>query len=192
MGRYRDMVERDPDNVQPTLFTKMFKGEDSDALTFAEIRDAAQSYIVAGSDTTAHTLTYLIWSVCKNAQIRDRLVKEAQALADAFVEHDLWTLPYLNQIVEETLRLYSAAPSTLPRVVPPQGASLAGYDIKGGVTVSSQAYSLHRNPEVFPEPDEFIPSRWEQPTKAMKDSFMAFGGGSRGELLLHFLRGQVY
>ncbi len=66
--------------ISPTLFTKLFRGEESESLTFDELRDAAQSYIVAGSDTTANTLTYLIWSVCKNPQIRDQLAREVQSV----------------------------------------------------------------------------------------------------------------
>ncbi len=49
------------------------------------------------------------------------------------MDHDLWALPYLNQVIEETLRLYAAAPSVPARVVPPQGADIGGYHIKGGL-----------------------------------------------------------
>ena len=141
------------------------------------------AYIVAGSDTTANTLTYLVWAVCRHPEVKAALVTELETLpASGFGDGELKQLPYLNQVVEETLRLYSAAPSTLPRRVPPGGAVLAGHWLEGGTTVSSQAYTLHRDPETFSFPDNFNPSRWERPTKDMKDAFFAFGGGSRGKL----------
>ncbi|KAK8011693.1 hypothetical protein PG990_010658 [Apiospora arundinis] len=55
-----------------------------------------------------------------------------------------------------------------------------GHYIPSGYVVSVGAYSMHRNPSVFPDPERFDPSRWVSPTKDMKDSFVPFGGGSRG------------
>ncbi|KAE8552121.1 hypothetical protein EYB25_006015 [Talaromyces marneffei] len=177
IGQYQSMLERDPDPKQ-TLFTKMFKGG-SEGLTQFEITLEAGGYIVAGSDTTAITLTYLVWAVCKRPSIRDRLVAEVKNLPEDVKEKDLRDSPYLNQVIHEALRLHSAVPSALPRAVPPEGATLVGYNIPGGITVSTQAYSLHRNPEIFPNPETFDPSRWENPSKEMKNMFMPFGGGSR-------------
>ena len=47
---------------------------------------------------------------------------------------------------------------------------------------------MHKNPAIFPDPLEFIPERWESPTKEMKDSFVAFGGGSRICIGLHLAK----
>ncbi|KJZ71230.1 hypothetical protein HIM_09373 [Hirsutella minnesotensis 3608] len=185
LDRYRRLVEADPNLVQQTLFTKLFKAEKDETMPFSEIRDEALSYIVAGSDTTANTLTFLIWSVCRNPQIRDRLVQELQALPTDYTEADLRDLPVLNQVVNETLRLYSAAPATLPRVVPPGGAELNGYRLDEGTVVGTQAYTMHRDPAIFPDPEVYNPSRWAEPTKAMKEAFMPFGRGPRVCIGLH-------
>lgn len=186
LARYHRLIEDDPVNIKPTLFTKLFKAEEEETLTFPEMINNARAYLVAGSDTTAHTLTYLIWSVCKSPQIRDRLVAELTSRLpsdlDTFSDSDLRELPYLDRVIEETLRLYSAASSALPRIVPPRGAELAGYWFPAGVTVSSQAYSLHRDPATHPDPETFDPDRWddEKVTRNMKDANMAWGAGSRG------------
>lgn len=183
LDRYRHLVDANPDLAQQTLFTKLFKAEKDDTLPFNEIRDEAVSYIVAGSDTTANTLTFLTWSVSRDAALRKALVDELRTLPADFTESQLRDLPLLNHIIDETLRLYSAAPSSLPRVVPPGGVELAGYWFDEGTTVETQAYSLHRG-DAFPDPGAFIPSRWEEPTKAMKDAYMPFGRGSRGKCLI--------
>lgn len=47
--------------------------------------------------------------------------------------------------------------------------------------MSTQCWSLHRHPGAFPDPEAFLPERWEKPTKAMKDIYMPFGGGSRSK-----------
>ena len=180
LQRYKRLLAADPTNSRPTLFTKLFKAGE-EGLPDIEIRNEATAYIIAGSDTTANTLTYLFWSVCRDESVKKTLVEELSRLPDDFDDQHLKGLPYLNQVIDETLRVYPAAPSGLPRVVPHGGAELAGHFLPGGSTVSTQAYSLHRDPDVFPSPMKFDPSRWAAPTKAMKDLFMPFGGGSRGE-----------
>lgn len=192
LDRYKRLVEENPDKPFPTLFTRLFKGEEVEDLTFKEIVDEAQTYIIAGTDTTAITLTYTVWRVCQNPMIRNRLVEELQQLPEGFGDHDALKLTYLNQVIDEALRLHGAAPSGLPRIVPPEGTTLAGKYLPGGSIVCTQAWSLHRMADIFPDPERFDPDRWAAPTKPMKDASMPFGGGSRSKtgtppLLLFFL-----
>ncbi|KAM0814770.1 putative Cytochrome protein [Seiridium cardinale] len=190
LQRHQRIVQEQGDDAKPTLLSKLYNkaGEGDDALTSTELRDTATSYIVAGSDTTANTLTYIIWMVCKHPEIKAKLLRELGTLPDGFEYADVKNLSYLNQVVEETLRMYPAAPAGLPRTVPPGGATLAGHYIPAGYTVSAQAWTMHRHPEVFPDPLKYEPSRWENPTQAMKDTFVPFGGGSRVCLGLHLAR----
>lgn len=179
LHRYSEMVMNDPVGAKQTLFTRLVKAEEDERITFGELLVNAQGYIVAGSDTTANSLTYLLWSVSRRSDIRDRLVEELQTLKDGFEETDLRELPYLHQVIEETLRLYPAVPTGLPRVVPHGGAEFGDYWLNEGTVVCAQAYTMHRNPDIFPNPNDFDPSRWASPTKAMKDSMMPFGRGPR-------------
>ncbi|KAI0131911.1 cytochrome P450 [Xylariales sp. AK1849] len=201
MSRYADeslqrhyrIVEEEGEDIKPTLLSKLYKAGESyksgeEGMLFNEIQSNAVAYIIAGSDTTSNTLTYLTWLVCKHPDVKNKLLDELNTLPDGFGYREVKSLPYLGQVIEETLRLYPAAPSGLPRSVPKEGAELAGHYIPAGYTVSSQAYSMHRNPTVYPEPLNFDPSRWEKPTQSIKDSFVAFGGGSRICLGLHLAR----
>jgi cytochrome P450 len=149
--RYKKLLATNPD-PKKTLFTKLFDAG-IDGLSDLDITFEAQSYITAGTDTTATTLTYLVYSVCSNEKVRETLTAELVSLSETLTYDDVRDLPYLNQVINETLRLYSAAPSALPRIVPPEGAQLAGYQISGGATVSTQVYSLHRDPTIFPDPE---------------------------------------
>ncbi|KUI55449.1 hypothetical protein VP1G_02774 [Cytospora mali] len=188
LDRYKRLLEKDPENPVPTLFTRLFKGEEDDTMSYTEIRHDAQLYIIAGSDTTAVSLVYLVWQVCRHPEVRKRLLAELQQLPEDYTDSDLVHLPYLNQVINETLRTNGPVPSGLPRSVPPGGSNLGGYYIPGGTTVCTQSYSLHRNPDVFPDPLKFDPDRWVSPTRDMKDSFMPFGGGSRICIGLHLAR----
>ncbi|KAE8396324.1 cytochrome P450 [Aspergillus alliaceus] len=187
INRYKRLLAENPDNPKPTVFTKLYNAGE-EGLPDNEIRDDAQSFIVAGSDTTANTLTYLVWAACRDPQIRQKLVDEMAEVPDGFTDDDLRQLPYLNQVINEALRLYPAVPSALPRSVPSKGTTLGGYWLPGGSTVGTQLYSLHRDPIAFPNPERFEPSRWASPTKEMKDAFMPFGAGSRNCIGLHLAK----
>lgn len=150
--RYKDHLSQNPSDPKQTLFTKLFDTEKS-GLSTADIRQEAQGYIVAGSDTTAVTMTYLTYSVCSDSRVREKLNAELDSVPDPITDKSLRDLPYLNQVITETLRLYTAVPAGLPRLVPEEGANFNGYHVPGGITVETQSYSLHRDPNVFPEPD---------------------------------------
>ncbi|KAJ5976705.1 hypothetical protein N7501_000047 [Penicillium viridicatum] len=185
--RYKKILAENPSNPKKTLFTKLFDPEKG-GLADDEIQKEAQGYIVAGSDTTAVTLTYLTYAVCGNRRIRDKLVAEVTVLSEPIHDNDIRNLPYLNMVISETLRIYTAVPFGLPRSVPSEGASFNGYFLPSGATVSTQSYSLHRDPTIFPDPYTFNPERWENPTKEMKDISIPFGGGSRICIGLHLAR----
>lgn len=138
--------------------TNLFKGvldaaeAGEEWLTEAAVQADAKSMIFAGSETTAVTLTYIVWAVLKRPELRARLEDEVAALDPGFDDAVLEGLPLLNAVIDETMRLYAAVPGQLERVAPPGGATLEGYFIPGGIVVGTQAYTLHRDPEVWPDP----------------------------------------
>jgi len=135
-----------------TIFAKMTNEGETGALSDLDIKQEASNLIVAGSDTTANTLTYLIWSVLKQPLLHSRLRDEASTLPGDFSDADVEGLPLLNAVIAETLRLYGAAPGSLPRSVPKGGRELCGLFLPADTTVSTQAYSLHRDAALYPDP----------------------------------------
>lgn len=186
LDRYQRLLHSDPTRAQHTLFTNIYKAKEADNLTSDEVKATAMAYMIAGTDTTANSLTYLIWSVCKHPAVKSQLLKELQSLPEGYQDAHLKDLKYLNHVISETLRLYSAAPSGLPRVVPSGGADLVGHWLPAGTVVCAQAYTMHRQPDIFPDPEEFRPGRWSEPSKEMKDAYMPFGRGGRGKGLYFF------
>jgi cytochrome P450 len=142
-------------NVFSTILAEAEK--ESTPLTNQDVNREAGNFIVAGSDTTAITLTYLIWAVLKRPKIQTALEDEVRGLKHDFTDAELEKLPLLNGVIEETLRLYGAAPASLPRTTPRDGATLGGYFVSGGTTVSTQAYTIHRDPALFQNPDAYVP-----------------------------------
>ena len=103
-------------------------------------------------------------------------------------------LPLLHAIVYETLRLYPLNRAPLPRTVPAGGAIIEGIaNIPAGTKVSSSAFCLHRNEEVWPEAELWRPERWmikgEKGGKGqeeMKRWFWTFGSGGTMCIGSHF------
>lgn len=197
--RHQDLADGQfGDQAKPTLFSKLYRAKEDESLTFLDIRDNAQVYLTAGSHTTAITLTFLIWRVCRDEPVRRRLLAElhgalqqleADGSRQGMLEYaDVKDLPYLNCVIRETLRLHGAVPTGLPRVAPRGGATLSAggqfFEVPEGTTVAAQAFSMHRNADAFPQPERWVPERWERPTRAMRDSFVPFGGGSRSEFFI--------
>ncbi|KAL3473816.1 hypothetical protein BJX99DRAFT_260932 [Aspergillus californicus] len=159
------------------------------ALTDVDVANEAGNLIVAGSDTTAVTLTYLIWALLSHPKLRTLLEIELAGLSADFDQAALESLPLLNAAIMETLRLYGAAPGSLPRTVPEGGATLSDHYIPAGTTVSTQSWTIHRDEALFPQAEKFDPLRWlpgdNQVTDQARMAFAPFGTGSRTCLGIH-------
>lgn len=123
-------------------------------LTELDIQTEAGNLILAGSDTTAFSLTYITWSVLAHPDIQAKLEEEVAALHDGFTDADLEMLPFLTAVINETLRIWGASSGSLPRTVPRGGAELAGHFVPEGYTVSTQSWTLHRDERFWPEPEK--------------------------------------
>ncbi|KAF6751527.1 cytochrome P450 [Ephemerocybe angulata] len=148
-------------------------------------------HLVAGSDTSSTTIAYILWELSR----RPDIVKKLQVELDEFIPDPriipdiavLQELAYLNGVIKEGLRMYTAAPSLLERVVPSfdEDFDLMGYPVPAGTIVSTQAWSMHRNPSVFPTPETFLPDRWLESSSSpeqlsqMHQHLIAFGTGVR-------------
>jgi cytochrome P450 len=146
--------------------------------------------VLAGADTTAETLTYIIWQISRPGfqHIQDKLRAELKT-----IQYDSTGIPalrpvdklaYLDAVIKETLRIYPAIPMSEPRVAPPKGASIYGIDVPPGTICSLQVFTENRNPRVFPDPEKFDPERWmisheSEQYKEMNRTMWSFSSGGR-------------
>jgi len=100
---------------------------------------------------------------------------------------ELDALPFLHALLMETLRLRAAIPGGQPRMTPHPSSTLGPYTIPGGVRVGAQAHSVHRNADVYPEPERWDYRRWlddengysEEQRRERDRWFWAFSSGGR-------------
>ncbi|KAJ9610357.1 hypothetical protein H2200_005134 [Cladophialophora chaetospira] len=162
-------------------------------LTDEEICAEIGSQMIGGTDTTSTTLTYTAWELAKQPKLQEEMRRElrtarSHAESDVLRYADLEALPFLDAVIMEGLRRHPAAPSSLPRVVPKGGVSLAGIWVPEGTTVSMMNFSTHHNRDAFPQPFAFDPTRWLKTnggTPEMKEAYMPFSKGSRMCIGIH-------
>ncbi|KAF4304590.1 cytochrome p450 [Botryosphaeria dothidea] len=166
-------------NLMATIMAEAEKG--GGRVDDMDVRTESTSLIFAGSGTTANTLTFLSYAVLSRPTLQQALEEEVAQLAEGFTDADLEQLPLLNAVINETLRLFCAVPGSLPRVVPAGGITLGGYFIPEGTTVSTQAFTLHRDESLWDNAEEFDPCRWmpgRELSPGAKATFCAFGAGA--------------
>ncbi|KAF2122461.1 cytochrome P450 [Lophiotrema nucula] len=141
--------------------------------------------IVAGSDTTSATLTWLFYELCKHPEAQKKLQKAVDAIAPgkSFLDaDDVANCPQLDGVIHEALRLHPAVPSGTQRETPPSGLTLPDQTfIPGNTLIWMPAHTLQRDARYFPSPLSFMPERWtsESPDYvADKRAFMAFSTGA--------------
>ncbi|KAM0543145.1 hypothetical protein ACHAPJ_012487 [Fusarium lateritium] len=165
-------------NIFSGVLEQLDNDEGKGTLRGIDAATEAQGLIIAGSGTTAVTLTYLVWAVLQRPALAKELAAECRELGEHFDDADLDQLQVLNAVISETLRLYGAAPGSLPRIVPPEGTTLGGHYIPPGLTVCTQAFSIHRSPDLFPNPEQFDHTRWLEESNS-KPGFHPYGAGAR-------------
>ncbi|KAI1396781.1 cytochrome P450 [Hypoxylon fuscum] len=124
---------------------------------------------------------YLLRSPKALDRLRGELDTAVEPTHDIASYAEVKNLPYLRACLDESLRLSPPVAFGLNRKTPPEGMFIDGHWIPGNTTVGVPAYTAHRNPDIFPDPEVFRPERWlEDGGKEAQSSFIAFSAGSRG------------
>lgn len=204
-GKAEQSVNSTDPSIEPIVYKQLKQSLDKQAAKEGVKPDRAQQLndiacemydqLTAGFETSAVGLTYLLWQLSRHPEIQDQLREELSTLDPPIAfpgaselpsAKSIDNLPLLEAIVTETLRLHAPIPGIQPRVTPEPSCSLVGYDnIPAGIRVNAQAYSLHRNPQVFPDPESWQPKRWLKEENELEELeerrrwFWAFGSGGR-------------
>ena len=157
------------------------RGEEGYALSDDEIRDSVISLITAGYETTSGALAWAIYSLLTVPNAWDNAADEVARLLGGRPPDadDVNSLRYLNGVVHETLRLYTPGVISARRVM--RDLWFDGHRIRAGRLLIFSPYVTHRLPELWPEPTEFRPTRWDPDSpdyrKPAPHEFIPFSGG---------------
>ena len=140
------------------------RSEDGDRLSDKEIRDDLVTLVLAGHETTATTLAWVVDLLLHHPEPLDRVRAEAHT----------GEATYTEAVINETLRLWPPAPIT--------GRTTAGryqlgdYTLEPGTRIVLLLDVVNRDPDAYPDPDEFRPERFLG-ARPPSSAWIPFGGG---------------
>ncbi|KAI5325271.1 hypothetical protein L3X38_034345 [Prunus dulcis] len=136
--------------------------------------------LLAGTDTSSVTLEWALSHLLNNPHVLRKARAELDAQLDQehlVDEQNISKLPYLQGIISETLRLCPAAPMLVPHFAS-DDCTIGGFDVPCGTMVLVNAWAIHRDPQLWDDPEKFKPERFKS-GEDLSHKLMPFGMGRR-------------
>ncbi|XP_061088832.1 cytochrome P450 4F3 [Conger conger] len=161
------------------------KDEDGNGLTDEEIKAEADTFMFEGHDTTASGISWVLYNLAAHPQHQDRCRSEVDALLDGRETEeiewdDLTNLPFTTMCIKESMRLHPPV-TTVTRRFSQDMTVAEGRVIPQGNICLVSIYGTHHNPELWPNPEVYDPSRFDPENSTNRPSlaFIPFSAGPR-------------
>jgi cytochrome P450 len=165
-----------------SLLVEVRDAESGQPLDDAEIRDQVLIFLLAGHETTATALTFVLHLLGRHPDVQQRVQEEVEGVLGGrppTFEH-VAALAYTTMVVKEATRLY---PPVFGIARLSQEADVVmGYEIPPRSTVVTSPWATHRHPAFWDDPERFEPERFAPEREALRHpyAYFPFGGGPRG------------
>ena len=168
-----------PDLSRTDILSLMMSARDEagEPMTDVELRDELFTLLLAGHETVGISLAWALYWIHHLPSVREKLLQELDALGDNPDPTEIFRLPYLNAVCQETLRIYPVGMLVLNRIVK-SPLQIMGYQFEPGTLLVPCIYLTHHREDLYPEPKQFKPERFLERQFASHE-FLAFGGGNR-------------
>lgn len=156
--------------------------ETGEGMSDQQLRDEMVTLFTAGHETTATSMAWTLHLLAHHPDVQNRARQEIEQILAGRAQltaDDLRALPYLSQVVSESLRLYPPAWAMSRLSIGPD--QLGNYTIEPEQGVLLSPYLLHHDPETWPNPEQFDPERFAAGQRESRHpyAFLPFGGGPR-------------
>jgi cytochrome P450 len=152
------------------------RDEQGNPMTDDELRDEMLTLLLAGHETTATTLAWVLHHLLANPSWLARVQAEAREVGAENIDKQLDKLVLIDATIKETLRMTPIVPMVARRLAKP--VTIAGRDLPAGAVAAASIYLVHHRGDLWPEPNKFDPGRFVG-KKADPTHYFPFGGGTR-------------
>ena len=163
------------------LLLNYFDEESGAPISRELLRDEVTTMFMAGHETTAQTLSWMLYQLALNKDVNIKVREEGiEVIGNRLPDYeDISKLKYTRQVVHETLRCYPAFYALARKAL--GNDNLLGIHIGPGTNVLLNLYGLHRHPAFWKNPDRFDPTHFDPEVDAKRQPyvFLPFGGGPR-------------
>ncbi|WMV48399.1 hypothetical protein MTR67_041784 [Solanum verrucosum] len=154
-------------------------------LTLENIKAIIMNMLVGGTDTSAAAVVWAMTALISKPNAMKKVqaeIREMVGKKSVVNEEDIQNLPYFKAVIKETFRLFPPNPLLIARETM-QNSILEGYEIKPKTIVHVNVWAIARDPEIWENPEEFIPERFlnsDIDIKGQNFELIPFGAGRRG------------
>ncbi|XP_046666471.1 probable cytochrome P450 6a21 [Homalodisca vitripennis] len=140
------------------------------------------SFLFAGANPTASTISFALYEIARNEYLQNRLQEEIKT---SVIKHRGWNyvafkgMVYLDQIIQEVLRLYTFSSSVTLLVTEPYTIPGTQITLERGMLVFIPVSAIHRDPQYYPSPEQFNPDRFAGNNYKPSATFLPFGHGPK-------------
>jgi cytochrome P450 len=157
------------------------RDDDGNSMSDQQLRDEVITLLLAGHETTALNLSWSWYLLAEHPDVERKLHAELEAVLGGRLPtaSDIPKLQYTDKVIRETLRLYPPAWRIFRQTE--EAFRVGEYTLPAGSNIVLSQWVTQRDPRWFPEPDHFIPERWneESAAKLPRFAYFPFGGGPR-------------
>lgn len=187
-----ELMKKDRDNCNGTVQNTEMK------MTLELMAAQCFIFFLAGFDTSSGILGHCLLELSKQPQyqekLRDEVRRAVREIGIGEITYDILNkIPYMDQVVFETMRMYPSLASLFRQCTKPYRIPNTDIVIEEGTEVFIPVFGLHRDPQYYPNPDVFNPDNFSDERKASRHhfTFLPFGEGPRICIGLRFGEMQV-
>ncbi|XP_043941744.1 cytochrome P450 4B1-like [Protopterus annectens] len=171
------------------------RDDDGKGLSDEDICAEVDTFMFEGHDTTASGISWILYCMAKYPEHQKKCREEIQEIIagrSTLDWNDLGKLTYTTMVIKECLRLYPPVPgvgrTTTKTMTFPDGRS-----VPAGTNIGINIYSIHRQPDIWEDPEVFDPSRFLPDRAANRHSyaFVPFAAGGRNCIGQHFAMNEM-
>ncbi|KAJ8721677.1 hypothetical protein PYW07_002452 [Mythimna separata] len=178
-----NVKENNVNEVDATMLDLLLDEEAKGTINDKGVQEEVDTLLFEGHDTTATALTFMMMRIANEPDIQDSIYEELQSIFEDSQRsptiEDLSKMKYLECCIKESMRLYPSVPFISRNIT--KEVVIAGYTIPKNTFVNIHVFDIHRDPEVYPEPEKFRPERFLPQNTVGRNpySYIPFSAGPR-------------